>query len=756
MNINTGIRLHYCVLISSIVFAGYAQAADEAKTENVETSDQTESKPVEHMVVFGSPVGNLGLNETSTTSNRLGLTAMETPATIEVIDAEVMRARGYTKLSDSLANLPGVVTGEQPSAPSTFSMRGFTRGQITVLRDGLWIGPSTMVMRPQNTFNLQRVEILRGPASVLNGIGSVAGTVNAITKSASADMDQGANLQLGYGSFDSQHIGVGSQGEIKEDLWYTLDLSHYDREGFIDRTNAESNNLTGSVFWKASDNLNFKLSADYLKDDAGSYYGTPLVPSADARDPLGVIRTDRDEVIDGAMRTNNYNVSDAYAKSDQLFLRLDSEWKINDSTRLQHTLFKFDADRAWQNAEGYVYCTDVVGTCTQQGEVQRYYGYFILDHEQEVLGSRLTLNIDSEFTGIESRSVFGVENTRLDFVRSRGFRRSVAQETGDGIDPWNPEPGSYGPRELRGVSPTDIDTYAVFFGNALQLTDKLSVVTGIRHEALDLNRENFNAEGEPESNGFARDYDWLSWRLGGVYSFSEDVMAYAQYSNAKDPVSSNIFLVNNNQDFDLTDAAQAEIGLKANWLEGNAESTIALYRIERDDIYERFSLDSVTNVGGRKSEGLEVSTSFTLSDDWRVGANAAYTNASFQRSANIDTFAGNTPPNVPELTASLFTSVDNVADLPLEVGGSVHYIDDRYGDNPNTVLLKGYTFTNLFAAYRAENYRITARIDNLFDEDYVSWSDLFYLHQDNPGFIYANQLMLGAPRSARIVLDYQF
>ncbi|MYD69437.1 MAG: Plug domain-containing protein [Acidobacteria bacterium] len=103
------------------------------------------------------------------TTSKLGLTAMEVPASLNVIDSSVMEARGYPRISDAVETTPGVVVGQNPAAPSSFSMRGFTRSQITVLRDGIWLGPANMVMRPQNTFNLDRVEVLRGPSSVLNG-----------------------------------------------------------------------------------------------------------------------------------------------------------------------------------------------------------------------------------------------------------------------------------------------------------------------------------------------------------------------------------------------------------------------------------------------------------------------------------------------------------------------------------------------------------------------------------------------------------
>ena len=143
---------------------------------------------IENIVVFGQNAENtLGLGAISSSGSRLGLSVMETPASIELIDSSVMRARGYKSVADAVKNLPGVVSGESPAAPSTFSMRGFSRSAITVLRDGIWLGPANMVMRPQNTFNLDRIEVLRGPGSALHGQGVVGGTVNTIVKRATAD-----------------------------------------------------------------------------------------------------------------------------------------------------------------------------------------------------------------------------------------------------------------------------------------------------------------------------------------------------------------------------------------------------------------------------------------------------------------------------------------------------------------------------------------------------------------------------------------
>ena len=145
------------------------------------------------------------------TGSRLGLRAMDIPASIDVIDSTVMQTRGFQRIGDALETVPGVLAGHHPAAPSSFSVRGFTRSQITVLRDGVWLGPANMVMRPQNAFNLDRVELLRGPASVLNGQGAVAGTVNAVTPA--GDADGGARVERAVLVRAVQHLPDRRRGE---------------------------------------------------------------------------------------------------------------------------------------------------------------------------------------------------------------------------------------------------------------------------------------------------------------------------------------------------------------------------------------------------------------------------------------------------------------------------------------------------------------------------------------------------------------
>jgi iron complex outermembrane receptor protein len=729
---------------------------DSAASAPVEVQLPLQLDLREDVDVVGRTVGELGLAGPSTTASRLGLRAIDTPASIDVLDSTVMEARGYQKVSDAISSMAGVVAGEHPTAPSSFVIRGFTANQVATLRDGIWLGPSTMVMRPQNTFNLDRIELLRGPSSVINGQGAVAGTINAVTKTAeptSATVSQGL---LSYGRFNTYHAAIGASGPVNDSLWYRVDVSRSGSDGFVDRMDPGSTNLTGSLLWRPTRRVRVRANLDFLDDDLAKYFGTPLVPAAAAVEPLDVIRTTTGEAIDGRTRFVNYNVSDGYARSKQFLLRSDFSWDLTDHMTVNNVVYGFDAARRWRNAEGYVYCVSVVDVCTSVGQISRYYGYFLINHDQRLFGDRVTLNLNTPVAGRENRALLGFEASTLDFERTRGFRIRVPLAPGDSVDLLNPVPGTYGPEEIRGISPTDIQTWAIFLEDSLAVTSRVRLAGALRYDGLALDRVNLDANRNTIAGGFERTYNWWSWRAGAVVSLWPNVVAYGQYSNAKDPVSANIFLVNANQNFELTQATQWETGVKADLHNGRTQLTLAYFDISRDDVLERFALDSTTNIGGIDSKGLELAGSFRLGDRARVGANVAVTDSSFRPSPNFVRFAGNRPPNVPRVTANGWASYQDIAGLPIELGGSARFVGDRFASNANTITMKRYTVLDAYLAWTRNRIRATARVDNLTDAVYASWADVFYVGQADPSFLYANELMLGAPRTFSVQLQVWF
>ena len=746
----------YGLTVTREGFAPLASRATVAPGVPVRLDLRLPAAAFEERVVVTGIQGALGLAEPTDTGSRLGLRAMDVPASMDVIDSSVMEARGHQRISDAVETTPGVVAGQNPAAPSSFSMRGFTRSQITVLRDGIWLGPANMVMRPQNTFNLDRVEVLRGPSTVLNGQGAVAGAVNAVTKRAAPTDTHQWNGLFSYGRFNAHQIAVGVNGPVSETLWYRMDFSDYGSDGHVERMSPRSSNLTGSLLWRPGPRADLEFEFDLLDDDVGSYFGTPLLPDDHVVEPLDVITTTTGEGIDARTRFLNYNVGDAVNDSRQLLLRADAEFRLSDSVTLRNTTYGFGADRDWQNGDGFAYCTGVFDVCRRVGEVQRYYGYFWLDHDQRLVGNRAFLDVRTPTPGGGNRATIGVEASTLDFERTRGFRIGVPQVPGDGVDLLDPAPGVYGPRELRGIAPTWIDSRALFVEDSLALTSRFRVAGALRYEAMDLERVNLNAAREVEGGGFTRAFRWWSWRAGAVVNLHDDVVAYGQYSNAKDPVDANIFLVNANRDFDLTDARQWEVGVKADLAGGRTQFIAAWFDVERDDVLEQFARDSATTIGGIASRGLELAVAASPSDAARLGANLAWTDAVFAPSANFVEFAGNTPPNVPTVLTNLWGSFRNTGGVPVEIGGAVRVVGDRQADNANTIVLDGYALADAWIAWERDRVRVTFAVDNLTDTAYASWSDVFYLGQTDPSFFYANTLMLGVPRTWSLMLQTRF
>ena len=123
-----------------------------------------------------------------------------------------------------------------------------------------------------------------------------------------------------------------------------------------------------------------------------------------------------------------------------------------------------------------------------------------------------------------------------------------------------------------------------------------------------------------------------------------------------------------------------------------------------------------------------------------MSANAAYTDSvytSFSDPVSGDTFTNVQPANIPRWTGNLWTSVRNIAGVPLEMGGGVRYIGNRPGNTNNTLVLDNYALFDCYASYELKpGVLVTGRVRNLFDKTYVQWADIYY----------PNQVMFGEPR----------
>jgi iron complex outermembrane receptor protein len=695
----------------------------------------TDGTPAIEQVVVSGKSAPGRLDQAAPTASRLGLSARETPATIDSIDAKTIELRGYQNVEQAVDSMPGVTSGGAPGSPSQFSMRGFTGDQVTILRDGVYLGPSDMTYRPQNSFNLSDIDVLKGPGSVLYGQGSIAGTVNVISKKPTLNGNSFDAIGT-YGSFNSSQAGVGGNVVLGEDLALRADLSRTASQGFVHGAHSDSLNGTVALLWKPNARFDLQFSLDYLTDHPSPYFGTPLVPAAFATSPLnGVVQTADGSTIDSRMRYVNYNVGDDQIESTQYLPRVSLHWIAGDDVTISNEAYYFYADRKWKNAETYTF-----DATTSQINRDRFFVF----HDQHLYGDQLSAAFAAPLAGLANRFVVGIDYSKLDFVRTRGF------PDGDSVDPFNPAPGLFGP--LVGLrSPTKWEDSALFLEDALDLTASLKLIGGARAENFYLDRENYAADGSFQAaTSFHRTFKPKNWRLGLVYQGPAGLTPYVQFSTGQDPVGSNILLVNAGQNFDLSKSRQAEIGVKADLGERRGHVTLAYYDIQRKNLLTQTSADTVDNVGSQKSRGVELSLDYKPLAVWNVNANVAYTDArygSFIDTSNGVDASGNRPANIPTWTANLWSSYSGFGGVPLEVGAGLRYVGDRFGNTANSLLLKRYTLVDLYATYRLnKNLSLTARVNNATNKAYAQWADVNY----------PTQIQLGAPVSYEIGLVAHF
>lgn len=714
-----------------LVAAGASAAGQEVPSTPAPAPASDGVKTLGAMVVTATPSA---LDKPSSTASRLGLTARETPAAIDTIDAATMQARGYRLAEQAVDSMPGVSSGGAPGSPSQFSMRGFTGDQVTILRDGIYLGPASMTYRSQNTFNLAGIEVLKGPGSVLYGQGAIAGTVNAITKKPVMGVNSAEGV-FSYGSFGTLQMGVGGNFALSGDTALRIDLSRTSSRGYIDRTKSDATQLTMAVRWQPSAVFDAQFGLDILHDNPTSYWGTPLVPAARTTTPLSVVSSTRGLTVDRRTRDLNYNVGDDQITSTQYLPRLTLHWKPASDVTVTNETYYLYADRKWKNAEAYAFNTAT-------GRIDR--DRFFVFHDQHLFGNQLNAAFTRPVAGLDNRFVVGLDYSKLDFTRTRGF------PDGDSVDLLAPAAGGFGPLVGR-VSPTRWDQTAVFVEDALSVTRQLKLVAGARYEELKLDRKNYGADGGFQAaSSFSRDFKPFNWRVGAIYQATPGIAPYVQFSTGKDPVGSNILLVNAGQNFALSDSRQVEAGVKASFDEDRGDLSLAVYEIQRKNLLTQTGPDTVDNVGRQKSRGFEAAFDYKPAAFWHVNANLAFADARY--GTFVDTSNGvdashNRPANVPRWTANLWNSFTGVGGLPLELGAGIRHVGDRYGDTANSLTLKSYTVLDLYATYAlSKSVRITGRVGNATNKAYAQWADVNY----------PAQVLLGAPRSYELGVTVRF
>ncbi len=685
------------------------------------------------------------LEQPAASASRLGLSVRETPASIDVVPAEVLAERGLRTVTEAAQAAVGVTAGDFPAEPSAFSMRGFANSQINTLYNGIKIGPPNMTSRVMDTANLERVEFLKGAASLMSGEGATGGAVNFVTKAPHRGPVR-TEVNTAVGSFGERRLSVGSGGTTAwQDLDYRIDASASNSDGFVDDTWQRNRHVSGGLDWRAAPGVKLFIAGEAKRDNGSSYWGTPLVSAnAPGVQPRGGIVSGTytsgfngsalgPVAIDSRTLRTNYNVQDNRNEARETWLRAGGEWQASDAVVLRTQFWRYTADRTWLNNE-------ITAFNAGTGLVDRE--RFYVAQDQTSWGNKTEWQWDARVAGLDNRLVAAFEYSDLDLDRP-----GAANFPGDSVSLADPQRGRYGLLTTQ-LQTTRIRNTVLALEDRLRLTPTVALIGGLRQERIALERSSANAAGVQRA-GFPYEKTWnpTTGRVGLTWEAAPGTTLYGQYGTAADVAANNIFLLGATQPLDLTRTRNAEVGVKQAFWQQRGEWTLAFYDTERRNVYAAQGGQQLAQAGALKSRGAEVSVALRPDAQWSLWGNLALNRARYEgyNLGNGTSLSGNRPPNAPRLIANAGVGYRFMAGVPMQVSASVRHVGDRFHSDANTVRLNGYTvFDAALAVDVVRDVQLTLRGRNLGNRNYAAWADPFY----------PEQILLGAPRSYELALRW--
>lgn len=579
-----------------------------------------------------------------------------------------------------------------------------------------------MLTMPVDTWSIERIDVLRGPASVLYGEGATGAVINVIPKKPFEGEIEN-HLRLGYGSFDSQQTALDSGGSLTDQLSYRLNVNQLRSNGWIDRGESDSTYFSGALRWQADENLAFTLSHDSGNQRPMNYFGIPLINGR----------------YHEGLREKNYNINNNKQQYDDQWTRLNIEWRLSDNVTASNELYYLKSRRRWQNSENFNW-----DASAQQLTRSGYYG---IKHTQEQIGDRQTFFFKHSVFGLDSQSVVGTDVNRIRFKLTNNSPYDDVNAKGDPVDLYHPQyAGFQSASDYLPLFKSTTRQTSVFGENRTHLTEKLALVTGVRRDYVDIDRDALRDGSRASKNLIGN-----NWKVGLVYALTPDSSVYGQYSTSTDGVSSLVSLSPSQQQFDLASARQSEIGFKQALWNQRVEWTLAAYHIVKKKLLtaDDTNPDLTQQVGQQSSKGLEASLQMQLPHHWSLMANAAVVRArydQFDQSVNGAAVShdGNHPVDVPRRTANVW--LNKQISQNVQAGAGLRYVDRRYANIANSNVLPAYTVIDASVSWEAlSNTTLGLQVRNLFDRQYAAT-------QYNEG----QQWILGEPRSLFVTADVSF
>lgn len=639
------------------------------------SSVQPQSSRTLPAVTVSSPRAT-SVERPTATGSYLQATPLETPASMDVFTREQMDSRGDSSLTESITRTTGVTAMPHPGNSGVgFAARGFSGStSIMQLYDGMRQYGHVDSSFPFQTWSVDHVEVLRGPASILHGDSGIGAVVNVVPKKPVQGPIRN-EIQATVGTKGKRGLDFGSGGALGERLSYRVDASTDRSDGWVDRGRNSNRALSGALRYDVTPELNLNLSHAQGWRKPINYYGIPL--------------------IDGqaweSLRKKNYDALDGRIAFRDRWTQLGAEWTPSADLRVRSRLYHIASARYWHSVDNFEWNADT-------GLIDRNRATEILQRQRQT-GNTTDVMIRHALAGMSNQVALGFDISRSTFRHSNnGYEGSAPS-----ADPYDFDPGFFSsPNPFIPRRRNQAEQAALFAEDRLVLNSQWSVMAGLRRDWLDIDREDLVTGARDIDRSYAN----TGWRIGTVYQWDPNSSVYAQVARAAEPVSSLFFLSPDNANFGMTTGRQVEVGFKKLLPGQRGEFTLALYDIEKKNLLTRDPDDPSRSipVGKRSARGVEATASLNLSSTLRLDANATVLRARYddfsERDAGVVVSRnGNVPTDVPERAANLWLDWKLLPDWTL--GGGARHVGKRYADDANTMEMPAYTTMDFALRWQA-------------------------------------------------------
>ncbi len=614
---------------------------------------------------------------------------LDVPQAVSVVTKTEMQDRGAVRLVDALDGVAGVNNTLGEGSRDQFMIRGFD-SLNDMYRDGMRDDGTLQSYR--SLANVERVEIVKGPAGALYGRGSAGGIINLVTKRANGE--NFTHVKGSVGS-NSQYVGqVDSSMAFSDKVNGRINLEYRQADSYVDHVDSNDFFIAPTIRVLPADGHTIDIDVEYAHQELVPYRG---VPSKNGKP------------VDLPVSTYFGGTND-YQESDSLRVAVDYEWRLSDQW-------------VWNNRAAFNHI-ELEQKGTRQGkvtgnEVSQTVNNFGYD-------PRTTTTLQSEliWETNDNQLMLGADFNQIDIDLTLASDKTLPPQ-----NIYNPVVGPTPDPGFKPFRDNTTTTTGVYVQDVYTWGD-LSVIGNVRYDSMDLEQQKAGAGKEK------LDDDKVSYRAGLVYRINYDTSVYASLARSWQLPYAGIYINPKLAEFFHTDLK--EVGAKAYLLDNALMLNAALFQIDQEQPQTNVDGDVIDKIEVRH-QGIELEVRGQITKQWDISVGYSYLDAE-------DKATGKKPNDVSDHLFSLWSTYQ--LDDNWRLGGGVKYVGDRYAGNDEAVALGDYTTVDLMAAYTTGRHKIQANAYNILDEKYI-------LGATN-GTSGLNQIGYGAPAEFMLSYGYQF